>query len=466
MEKAGVIYIVMMLPLMQVGRYISKDESMSKKCKAKLFLLLIIAMSMSSYAIDEKSIVDGAAQFLIERSQQNYLYIFEKQIKKDSLFTRYFPKTTKALSDLDLTMLLTNKMYIQENILADMENIGYVAISPTIDSAMANIVLPLKTAADTLAKYDSSFNPKFVKELHEIQKVLETRISIDHKKNSLVLDGFTSIAQIIDSCSVMDSIINSYEKVLTDPAKSAHVKGLGIAAFIGKREVFPIYVNSLIDNITQICDTNRSYTSRVVASLEVLYKLEVVKQNTTKTYDKKFFERFNKCKKYCLFFAQICDAKSPEVVKQILTSVSLPPVSFELKRQEGTSGVFINSYAGVCGGYEFGSNQGYFGLSAPIGIELTWGLSCGWSTGLFIPMIDLGRAVNSQIYNNKTPQFAEIIAPGLGITFGTPGVPLAINLIYSYGTGMRATSLSVSHVAASVAFDMPLFNLYSKKPGE
>jgi len=73
----------------------------------RLIVLWAFVFALNSFAIDEKSIIDGASQFLIERAQQNYLYIFEKQIKKDSLFTQYFPKTTKALSDLDLTMLLT-----------------------------------------------------------------------------------------------------------------------------------------------------------------------------------------------------------------------------------------------------------------------------------------------------------------------------------------------------------------------
>jgi len=119
--------------------------------------------------------------------------------------------------------------------------------------------------------------------------------------------------------------------------------------------------------------------------------------------------------------------ESPEIVKQILTSVSLQPVSFELKRQDGTYGVFINAYLGVCGGYEFGSNQGYYGIAAPIGIEFVKGLSCGWSIGLFIPMIDIGKAISAQIYKEQTPSVADVVAPGIGGTVGIPELPILLH---------------------------------------
>jgi hypothetical protein len=430
----------------------------------KLFKIGLLAVSMfvfNSFAIDEKAIVDGASQFIIERAQQNYLFIYEKEIKNDSLFKCYFPKTVKALSDLDLAMLLTNQKYIKENILTDIENIGYLAIKPSLDSMSSKIIIPLKTVTDSLAKYDTSFDKALLKDIRKTQRELKIKSSVKYQDLSTIWAGAKNIVDILDSSSAIDAISHSYEQLEHDSLIKPRLREFGTVKFIGDFYYFRQIAHSLFDKIEVICDTNISFTSRVVTALDVIYEVEILRQNEEKKIDNKFKERFYKCKKFCLFFSQICDAKSPEAVKQILSMVSLPPVSFELKRQDSTFGVYINSYLGVCGGYEFGSKQTYYGIFAPIGIEFSFGHSCGWSTGILIPMIDLGKAINAQIYKDKTPQIAEIIAPGIGLAFGTPSIPLSLNLFYSYGMSITNSSPGESHVGASFAFDMPLMKLFS-----
>jgi hypothetical protein len=40
--------------------------------KYGFYVLLVFTIVANSYVIDEKAIVDGAAQFLMERAKQNY----------------------------------------------------------------------------------------------------------------------------------------------------------------------------------------------------------------------------------------------------------------------------------------------------------------------------------------------------------------------------------------------------------
>jgi len=93
-------------------------------------------------------------------------------------------------------------------------------------------VLPLKIATDSLARYDSTFNPGIVNQLRNIQKTLKIRAKIKYQETSSIYEGVKTIAKIIDSSSVFDSIFNSYEKLLINPVMKNHVKGFGIAKLI------------------------------------------------------------------------------------------------------------------------------------------------------------------------------------------------------------------------------------------
>jgi hypothetical protein len=125
--------------------------------------------------------------------------------------------------------------------------------------------------------------------------------------------------------------------------------------------------------------------------------------------------------------------------------------------------VFINGYFGVSGGWEFdgGNDTGYYGLAAPVGIELAWGSARGFSMGLFLSMLDLGKAVNAQIYKEETPKVADIVAPGIGICLGAPTIPLSLAIRYSFGMGIRSDSKGINHVSGEIAFDMPLVKMLS-----
>jgi len=74
--------------------------------------------------------------------------------------------------------------------------------------------------------------------------------------------------------------------------------------------------------------------------------------------------------RYALFFAQMADAEDPSTVKALLKSVTVPSVSFGIKREPFRTRYLVSAYLG--GGFaSTGSNQ--FAIRASGGVQLRAG---------------------------------------------------------------------------------------------
>jgi len=214
--------------------------------------------------------------------------------------------------------------------------------------------------------------------------------------------------------------------------------------------------------------------------------------------------------KYGNFAAQIAAAENSDQVEEAIEAVALPAGSSRIKR-ETPFNVALNGYLGFFGGGEQilsldKKTIGTYGITAPIGISISRGHSifffstgesgwkngkCGWSTSLFISIIDIGalasfRATQTQTSSNDTItttpqipniQFKNIISPGAFISLGIPKCPLSINLGAQIGPNLRSISVSSDsnptitnnyadqmywRFSISLVADIPIINFYTK----
>ncbi len=212
-------------------------------------------------------------------------------------------------------------------------------------------------------------------------------------------------------------------------------------------------------------------------------------------------ETKNQLVKYGAFLAAVSSANSPDDVENAIETVALPSGSSRIKR-ESKLNVSLNAYCGLFAGWEkikgvdrdkFKVNS--YGVAAPIGISISRGHSIffvntgekgwsenkyGWSTSLFLSIIDLGTVAAFRFKNDTTAQvptvqLKDILSPGVFISLGIPKSPLSLNFGAQVGPNLRKIDNNSSTLASkdndnktyaryslSVVVDIPLLNFYTK----
>ena len=243
--------------------------------------------------------------------------------------------------------------------------------------------------------------------------------------------------------------------------------------------------------------TRRNYASAIINAVHI-YDIMLVKHdkspepngfagnaeqkiNTGKTYDFLF--------KYGSFMATVVQAKTSDDVANAIEAAALPSGSSRVKR-ETSFNVALNAYVGLYAGYEqiqgfdtTGFTLNTYGVTAPVGIAISRGHSVfffgtgksGWSTSVFISLIDIGAVASFRFKDDSTAQvptihLQDIISPGLFLSIGIPKCPVSVNFGAQMGPNLRkVTSMAndySNHVyfrySLSVVVDIPIFNFYSK----
>jgi hypothetical protein len=193
--------------------------------------------------------------------------------------------------------------------------------------------------------------------------------------------------------------------------------------------------------------------------------------------------------KYGPFIAAMAQAKTSEEVAQAIESAALPPGSARIKRETAFN-VALNAYVGPYVGYEqildydtTGFVLNTFGITAPVGISLSRGHSvffigtgkAGWSTSLFLSVIDLGAVTSFRFKDDSTAQvptihLEDIVSPGLFLSIGVPKWPLSFNFGSQMGPNLRTVTSTANdysdkvyfRYSASIVVDIPIFSFYTK----
>lgn len=187
------------------------------------------------------------------------------------------------------------------------------------------------------------------------------------------------------------------------------------------------------------------------------------------------------------FVLGLATAKTDEEAAKVIEKAAVPAGSYSIKNKSKLT-VSVNAYAGLFGTYEYRYNHNTYvridgndtihyewkpnyGITAPVGISLNWGLPNKKSNlGLNLSIIDLGALVNFRLSDSaELPKFdyINIFSPGLHfvyspfnnfITFSI-GAQLGPNLI-SYKRSLE--KYSTVRFDASIVVDIPVFYLYKK----
>jgi hypothetical protein len=211
--------------------------------------------------------------------------------------------------------------------------------------------------------------------------------------------------------------------------------------------------------------------------------------------------RMKKLFTYGTFMATIVQAKSSDDIEKAIESFALPPGSARIKR-EAPFNVSLNAYCGLFLGYERITGidpcwslkyRAYnsFGITAPIGIALSRGhsvffigtgkkgwtnnsKSAGWSSSVFISVIDIGAITAFRFTDDSTQQaptilLEDIISPGIFFSLGIPRTPLSVNMGWQMGPLLREITAKTTtyknnytRISISLCVDIPILNFYSK----
>jgi hypothetical protein len=185
------------------------------------------------------------------------------------------------------------------------------------------------------------------------------------------------------------------------------------------------------------------------------------------------------------FFLQLANIKDEKSFENFMISYAAPIGSSSLKRNASCN-LSLNGYVGINFGNEWirnsttgtNNNSTYFGVTAPIGLTLSFLPSdCGtWSATLHL--IDLGSLVNARLKGDSTNysnlRFDQFFSPGIGIGYNFKGTPVTVMANGNWLFNLRdiqykdskaiitETNKNVFRMNLSILIDIPFITLFNK----
>jgi hypothetical protein len=184
--------------------------------------------------------------------------------------------------------------------------------------------------------------------------------------------------------------------------------------------------------------------------------------------------------KYGTLISTVANAQSSDEVKEAIEASVLPVGSYSIKQKTKWS-LSINSYVGAYGSYQ--NSKKYlpsYGLSAPIGLNISKGLSNTGKYGclsLNLQVLDLGALVNYYLINGDTMalpndfkvRLANVFAPGFAFGYSIPSTPLhlawggqyipALYKVEQINSKYEFKPTDAWRFQISLLIDIPLINL-------
>lgn len=225
------------------------------------------------------------------------------------------------------------------------------------------------------------------------------------------------------------------------------------------------YASSTLEIAVEINDKN--YNAAIVSIANLFPKTN--EDSVFKTY----------LVKYGSFAANVVSAKTSDEIETAIESVALPVGSATIKKKSMFN-IALNGYLGGFYGREYlaekvkDNTAKSAGVYAPVGITFSVGFQRAGSLSLLLSIIDVGAVAAYRLNDPDTEKLPEvtlqnIFAPGLGIAYGIPGIPLSAGLSYQLGPALReinATTATTGEINRRwqffLAVDIPIFNFYTK----
>ena len=485
--------------------------------KLIMFFVLVTLIPLSTVSSVSASpandtvntLIQGTTDFLIERAKDNHFYIFENKLKDNNDFKTYFPITYSYIADGDLKVLLTHKGIWEKAVKNDLGEIAKRAFAESVSTQidlskeaeewMDNYIIfarcltidingksyriysiPLdernnKIVVDTVNKFfeDPSTLRKELgnlgKYLKKYEKEKNTQgFNFDDlvKKAKKLNDAFKNIETLYKFIEKnKDRLTFNPEMLKTScPEESELIICRYKTKKISKEKAFGLIINEevlsvikkaqIFDNYMQVWQQDESNTEKVIKAMRFIEDIGLVDHIN-----------LDKLKRYALFFAQLSEVENKEQVKAILTEYTLPAVSFFIKREKKTFHLLITSYFGYAYGKDFDtpddSKDNNHGITAPIGLELSYGLCWGDSISLLLAPVDFGYPVTLRMNGiEEELSFDDIFSPGIFAAYGIRDMPLNFGIGYQRGRRIGDSDDVENRFLGFISYDMPLYTFH------
>ncbi len=470
--------------------------------------LEVFDKNVPSRMVSEENIVNGVSKFLLERAEVNFIYAFEKKIKKSEMFECYFPNTRNQLKygQLQEWLLFPRDMWK----VSIEKDIKLFALRSTIVSLEKNMNVSGKATAlaDAFLKFTKDLVVEFDGKNYSLAVVPVDKNDPSFKR----INGFSgNLSQIVTALNAFrkytspcDSpkdelkefeksitgilnykeYINDFKKHVKNNAQYLHLSDKKLNEFCSKHELdgdcssekaaISLYVDKLDKNINK--QLSKAFIGRLDKFKDkitnVFNVVNEVKEQVTYTgkvkvlldkLDKKNIldnTQMKRLSRAALFFAAISDSESGEEVKVVLQVYTLQPVSYYTKREKGTH-INITAYLGLAQGFYDKDVEPEETLSifSPIGLEISRGLNNGGSMSIMLSPFDFGYPITQQLNGNKdNSNLDNVLAPSLTMSYGFKDLPLTVGVGYQQGRYISALNKTEKRWLLFFAFDMPLFN--------
>ncbi|MDB5006985.1 MAG: hypothetical protein JWP45_1378 [Mucilaginibacter sp.] len=309
----------------------------------------------------------------------------------------------------------------------------------------------------------------------------ETKTDIEFKKaNHLTLTNDDFYNYINNTIDIMQY---SYEMV-----NKLNIKNITVVS-----NYLPIakIANELYRNIYQ-----EQYSQAMLNTIDIINKTTVLVNAQPGRPKADFSKLTDDVTKYGLLIANMVNAKSSDEAEAVVESAVLPAGSSSIKKNSNIN-LSVQSYLGahmITSSMPVNINSAWsdkFGISAPIGLALSYGFREWGSVTLFGSLFDLGAIVDYQLKKDSVVntsgankavaskdyqvKLGQIISPGAFIVYGFgKNLPLSLGFGYQYGPGLGKINTDGTTVVNnpqgrwSIFFsvDIPFFTLINntKRP--
>lgn len=493
----------------------------------RILIILLLLPIFARASFDTDKINEGVRDFLIDRANANALYSFEKRLLTKNQLKCLLPNTYSTLKIMTSTGIfgsqLSNKQIWKEKINEDLKLLPYTLALYSIRAIKNNKVdFCSETAQNKVPKTESE---ALAIELIEANTT-EAKVKILEKL--FILNLFEGVKAEIKTAAVklntadysLDVITEAIDEINTQisnkiqqggkPTEPAIIKLKGQllkikqveqffedankyrevvrARFIDteidsnqqkiekaydnlltKKQKFDKAIPDLEDLLNEInkLKENKKLTSKIIDIVTKISKLEEFKNLEIGLLDDR---RFQKTIRLVTFFTEIADADDSAAVKVILTSYTLPAVSYYAKRDAGWH-LMLTSYVGAniqFDSSDFTELEGYentkLNIFAPIGVELSTGWTNRWysdSISLMVSPVDFGYPIGQKINGiEESIDFDDIIAPSITLSSGAHDLPITYGFGYQVGAKVQGLKQTETRWFVFIAFDMPLWKIF------
>lgn len=403
--------------------------------------------------------IDGVAKFLLERANDNFMFILQENMKENPILECYLPQTYLYATSSGLPLLLQSGSGVwREVVEKDLKNFGLRLIYRT-------------ASANELKAWSSKLRDAYLNMLNTIElKVDQTYYPV----NQLPLDANTTQPKLVEA---VNSFTNDYEEAqsnidaiiekirqMKDP-KPGECPSIDYIAELDKVKIIINKLEQQLERAAQsdvrftdqadnqevgstvmtqlakliiVSDTMQNCKKEIEAILDShddltvqMFKLDQLIRQSIKSGNNPLISEKNpvdyeRYSRYALSFAALSEAESSEQVQSIMQQLTIPPVNFGIKRHRGANMFLITAYFGLTGGMESTGTEhrsGYGGLSVPVGFEYSHGLSEGVLSVMIAPL-DFAQPVNKILNDEEnSAQWKDIFNPGVYLSYGFKKYP-------------------------------------------